>query len=237
MIGVVAGCVLLAGVLLVLPRPGAGRRLRRVSVAAEKPAGDGRRSRMLLSVLAGLGVVVFIGNAWGVPMGLLAALGAERALRRRESPRSRRERQRALADLPLGADLLAAALRAGAPVDRAAAAVADALGGPLGTRLERVSRSLRLGASSSEAWSCLSDVSGAERLVAAAIRSSASGGALAGALERLAVDLRSDRTVAAEAAAQRAGVLIVLPLGLCFLPAFLLAGLVPVLVAVLGDVL
>ncbi len=42
---------------------------------------------------------------------------------------------------------------------------------------------------------------------------------------------------AVDAAARRAGVLIVLPLGLCFLPAFVLAGLVPVLVAVLGDVL
>jgi pilus assembly protein TadC len=40
-----------------------------------------------------------------------------------------------------------------------------------------------------------------------------------------------------EAAARRAGVLVVLPLGLCFLPAFVFAGLVPVIVAVLGDVL
>jgi hypothetical protein len=60
---------------------------------------------------------------------------------------------------------------------------------------------------------------------------------MAGALTRLADDLRADRSVAAEAAARRAGVLIVLPLGLCFLPAFLLAGLVPVVVALLGDVL
>ncbi|PWU49675.1 secretion system protein, partial [Micromonospora globispora] len=56
-------------------------------------------------------------------------------------------------------------------------------------------------------------------------------------LTRLADDLRADRSTAAEAAARRAGVLIVLPLGLCFLPAFILAGLVPVIVAVLGDVL
>ena len=69
------------------------------------------------------------------------------------------------------------------------------------------------------------------------MRSSSSGGALAGALLRLADDLRADRSVAAEAAARRSGVLIVLPLGLCFLPAFVLAGLVPVVVAVLGDVL
>ena len=39
------------------------------------------------------------------------------------------------------------------------------------------------------------------------------------------------------AAARTAGVLVVLPLGLCFLPAFVLAGLVPVVVAVVGDVL
>ncbi|MEU4559237.1 type II secretion system F family protein [Actinoplanes sp. NPDC023936] len=193
--------------------------------------------RIIPAMLVGLGVIVIVGGRWDVPLGVIAALGAERALRRREPPGVRRERQRALADLPLGADLLAAVLRAGAPVDRAAAAVADALGGPLGTRLDRVARSLRLGAGPAEAWAHLGDVPGAERLVAAAIRSSASGGALAGALERLAGDLRSDRAVAAEAAAQRAGVLIVLPLGLCFLPAFLLAGLVPVLIAVLSDVL
>ncbi|HEX7746632.1 MAG TPA: secretion system protein, partial [Micromonosporaceae bacterium] len=54
---------------------------------------------------------------------------------------------------------------------------------------------------------------------------------------RVADDLRADRAAAAEAAARRAGVLVVLPLGLCFLPAFILAGLVPVIVAVLGDVL
>ncbi|MEU4419519.1 type II secretion system F family protein [Actinoplanes sp. NPDC024001] len=187
--------------------------------------------------MAGLAVAGFIGTWWGLAVGLAAGIGAERFLRRREPAEVRRERLRALADLPLAADLLAAALRAGAPVDRAAGAVADALGGPLGSRLQRVARSVRLGAGPTEAWGHLADVTGAERLVAAAVRSHASGGALAGALERLAGDLRSDRSVAAEAAAQRAGVLIVLPLGLCFLPAFLLAGLVPVLVAVLGDVL
>jgi Flp pilus assembly protein TadB len=198
---------------------------------------EGRRSRVLTSVAIGLGVAGLIGGWWGVPVGVAAAVGAERLLRRREPARVRRERLAATADLPLGADLLAAALKAGAPLDRAAAAVAEALGGALGERLQRTARSLRLGAEPGEAWAHLSGVTGADRLVAAAVRSSASGGALAGALGRLADDLRADRATAAEAAAQRAGVLVVLPLGLCFLPAFLLAGLVPVLVAVLGDVL
>jgi pilus assembly protein TadC len=172
-----------------------------------------------------------------VPVGVAAAAGAEVLLRRREPARLRAERRAAVADLPLAADLLAAALRAGAPVDRAAAAVGEALDGPLGERLQRTARSLRLGAEPAEAWAHLAEVDGAARLVAAAVRSSASGGALARALGRLADDLRADRAAQVEAAAQRAGVLIVLPLGLCFLPAFLLAGLVPVLIAVLGDVL
>ncbi|MEV6305134.1 type II secretion system F family protein [Actinoplanes sp. NPDC051861] len=195
------------------------------------------RTRLLLASLAGMAVAGFVGTWWGLVAGLVAGIGAERYLRRREPAEVKRDRLRAQSDLPLAADLLAAALRAGAPVDRAAAAVADALGGPLGDRLQRAARSLRLGAEPGEAWTHLVGVAGADRLVAAAVRSSASGGALAGALERLAGDLRADRSAAAEAAAQRAAVLIVLPLGLCFLPAFLLAGLGPVVVAVLGDVL
>jgi pilus assembly protein TadC len=161
---------------------------------------------------------------------------ADRALRHMETPAVRAERVACRNDLPLAADLLAAALRSGASTDRAVAAVSDALGGPLGVRLTRTARSLRLGAAPTEAWEHLAGVPGADRLVAAAVRSSSSGVALAGALGRLSDDLRADRAVAAEASARRAGVLVVLPLGLCFLPAFVLAGLVPVIVAVLGGV-
>jgi pilus assembly protein TadC len=216
----------------------AGRRLARLATEdSEASAPKVRNPRILIAVASGLAVAGVIGRWWAVPAGVGAGFGIERFLRHREPADRRVARLHAVADLPLCADLLAAALRAGAPVDRAAAAVADALGGPLGERLERTARSLRLGAGSPEAWAHLADVPGADRLVAAAIRTSASGAALAGALTRLADDLRGDRAVTAEAAARRAGVLIVLPLGLCFLPAFLLAGLVPVVVAVLGDVL
>ncbi|MFI5494340.1 type II secretion system F family protein [Actinoplanes sp. NPDC051859] len=182
-------------------------------------------------------VTWYVGQWWAVLPGLLLAYGLDRWLRTQEPAAVRAVRARIEADLPLAADLLAAALRAGAPVDHAVRAVAEALGGPLGERLDRVGRSLRLGADPPEAWSHLADSRGAARLITAAVRSSASGSALAGALTRIAGDLRADRTIAAEAAAQRAGTLIVLPLGLCFLPAFLLAGLAPVLIAVLREVL
>jgi Flp pilus assembly protein TadB len=190
-----------------------------------------------LAVLAGLVVAVCLWAWWSVPVGAVVAVAALRATRRLTPPAERAAQRRATADLPLAADLLAAALRAGAPVDQAVAAVAEALGGPLGARFDRAARSLRMGGSAAEAWAHVDDVPGGQRLAAAARRSSSSGGALAGACARLADDLRADRAVAVQAAAQRAGVLIVLPLGLCFLPAFVLAGLVPVVVAVLGDVL
>jgi pilus assembly protein TadC len=224
--------------LLLLPIAGRNAADRRLTRVARTSAIRTARNRpTLFAVAAGLAVAGVIGRWWAVPVGVLVGFGVQRVLRRRLAVDARGIRRRAVADLPLCADLLAAALRAGAPVDRAAAAVADALGGPLGERLDRTARSLRLGAEPAEAWAQVADVPGASRLVAAAVRSSTSGGALAGALTRLSDDLRGDRAVAAEAAARRAGVLIVLPLGLCFLPAFLLAGLVPVVVAVLGDVL
>lgn len=228
----VAVALCAAAVLLMLPR---GRFRLPSRAVTREPSAD--RTRLLLSVLAGLAVAGLIGTGWGLAAGAVTGVGTDRFLRGREPADVRRERQEALADLPLGADLLAAALRGGTAVDGSIGAVAEALGGPLGDRLQRTARSLRLGAEPAEAWGHLTGIPQAERMVAAAVRSSASGGALAGALERLAGDLRADRKVAIEAAAQRAGVLIVLPLGLCFLPAFLLTGLMPTVVAILTDVL
>jgi Flp pilus assembly protein TadB len=228
-----------AGVVVAAATPAVRRRTsgRRLALLAGPTPRRPRDMRIFIAAAAGLAVTGVLGGWWAIPVGAAVGVVTDRALRRIEPPAVRADRLQAVNDLPLAADLLAATLRAGAPVDRAAEAVADALGGPLAELLRRTARSLRLGAAPVEAWAHLSAVRGADRLVAAAVRSTASGGALAGALTRLADDLRSDRSVAADAAARRAGVLIVLPLGLCFLPAFVLAGLVPVVVAVLGDVL
>jgi len=192
---------------------------------------------VLLGVLVAGGVTVVVGGWLGVVAGTVLAVVAYPWLARRPSAAQVAEIRWVNADLPFAADLLAAALRAGAAPDVAAHCVGDCLGGPLGIRLEMVARALRLGAPATEAWSYLGETEGARRIAQAAIRSQHSGAAFAGSLLRVADDLRSDLLVAADAAARRAGVLIALPLGLCFLPAFVLVGLVPVIVAVLGDVL
>lgn len=195
------------------------------------------RRQLAISVLCGLTAAVAVGGYLGAVVGAVMGVAGYWLLGQRARRDGAAERRQVTADLPFTAELLAAALRAGAAPDAAAASVAEAVGGPMGQRLARVGRALRLGATAEEAWSYLGDVDGRRRLVHAADRAQHSGAAFAGSLQRLAEDLRADRLTAAEAAARRAGVLIVLPLGLCFLPAFVLAGLVPVIVAVLGDVL
>ena len=191
----------------------------------------------LLSLSTGAAVAWLVGGAAGVAVGVAAAVGCVSVLRRMEPSSVRRERARAVADLPIGADLLAAALRAGAPPDRAALVVGEALRGPVGQRLTRVAAELRHGSSPEDAWRHVADLPGGDRLARVASRSAERGTALTRALDRQAADLRAARAAAAEASVRRAGVLVVVPLGLCFLPAFLLTGVVPVVLAVLGDVL
>ena len=197
---------------------------------------SGWRGWVLLLAAASV-LAVLVGGPTGIGVGLVAVAGGAVAVRRIEPPGKRRERVRALADLPIAADLFAAATRAGAPPERAALAVGTALGGPVGDRLVLVGAALRRGRPADEAWQHVADLPGGPRLASVATRSAERGSALSRALEQQAVDLRSARAAAAEAAARRAGVLVVLPLGLCFLPAFLLAGVVPLVVAVLGDLL
>jgi pilus assembly protein TadC len=191
----------------------------------------------LVAVTVGVSMAVTVGGRSGLVVGPAASVVLWWLLPRLLAAAAVERLRRAATDLPAGADLLAAALRSGAPPGHAAAVVGAALGGPVGSRLARVGHALRLGESPEHAWAYVADLPGGERVARAAVRSADSGAALAAALTRLAGEMRAARAAAADAAARRAGVLVVLPLGLCFLPAFLLAGVVPVVIAVLDGVL
>ena len=188
-------------------------------------------------IAAGVVAWLLLGGWIGIAAGLVATVVAARVLARIESPRTRRERERLLADLPFVADLLAAALRAGTPTDSGLRVVGTAVGGLLGRQLLRTADGLRLGLQPTDAWAALRTVPESARLADAICRTADSGAAVARALERLADGLRTTGAARVESAAQRLGVLMVLPLGLCFLPAFIFAGIAPVIVAVLGGVL
>jgi pilus assembly protein TadC len=140
------------------------------------------------------------------------------------------------AALPTAADLLAMCLRSGASTAAALEAVADSTAGPLADRLRRVAASLRLGAGPDEAWAVETGDPLAP-LARSFIRSTATGAPVAELMTAVADEQRRSVRWTAEAAARRAGVLAVAPLAACFLPAFVLTGVVPVILAVAGDVL
>ncbi|MEU7630618.1 type II secretion system F family protein [Nocardia sp. NPDC049220] len=141
-------------------------------------------------------------------------------------------------------DLLAACLRAGLPMTAAARAVAPVAPGSLGEALRRAADLLALGADAATAWERVGrDGVGRaggeeiESLARMARRSARSGASLAVAVGELAEQRRSALEDVAAAKAARAGVLIGGPLGLCFLPAFVCLGIVPVVVGLAGRVL
>lgn len=183
---------------------------------------------------AGAMCAVLLGGAAGCLLGAALAAGIWRWLRKHTTtPSAAAEALReeaASRRLPLAADLLAACLAAGSGPGEASRSVGEAIGGPLGERMVRVADELRLGADPSEAWDRLGALPGTATLARCLRRSHASGVPATEITARLAAELRADRTREAAARARRAGVVVTAPLGLCFLPAFLLAGVVPVAV-------
>ena len=156
--------------------------------------------------------------------------------RRREPGEVRRRQARITADLPFAVDLMVACLRAGRPISAAVQAAAEAIGGPLGERLAWVNGQLRLGARPEVAWSALAGDRPLAALARGMTRAALGGAPVADVLSRLADDARQDVRVASSAAARRVGVQVVAPLGLCFLPAFVLLGIIPVVAGLAGQV-
>jgi pilus assembly protein TadC len=188
--------------------------------------------------LLAAGVALAVGLLLRGPLGAGAAVAVlvlvERALRRSHDGR-RTHDARVLRDLPVACDLLAVCLAAGIPVPGALAAVAAAVPGPLGGELQQVAGLARLGADAGRAWQGAGPA--LEPLARALRRSETSGARAAPALQALAVELRASARAATDAAVRRAGVLILAPLGLCFLPAFVCLGIVPLVIGLAGDVL
>lgn len=132
-------------------------------------------------------------------------------------------------------DLLALALDGGVGLVEAIEAVAGELGGLLGEHLSVVSAAMRWGMDEGEAWAGLPSAwtPAARALSMAAL----SGVPPAGLLVRAGADLRRAEEQRLEVAASRLGVILVLPLGLAFLPAFVLMTVLPVVLALAHQIL
>ncbi|MBS9374159.1 type II secretion system F family protein [Rhodococcus sp. B50] len=139
--------------------------------------------------------------------------------------------------VPAAFDLFAACLRAGMPAGGAARVVAESAPPDLAAALRRGADRSALGADPAEAWAGVGATDALEDFARAARRSAKSGAPFSDTVAELAVRHRADTEDRVAAEIDRAGVLVSGPLGLCFLPAFVCLGIVPVVVGLARDVL
>jgi len=171
------------------------------------------------------------GALFGLPLGSLVGWGIGR-LSSTQDGRAQAEIER---DLPLAADLLAACAAVGRPIEEALRLVSASVGGELGDRLGAVYARLALGADPLNEWQRAASDRQIAPLAKALIRSLESGAPLASGLTRLADDCRRERRTRTQLRARNVGVQAAGPLALCFLPAFMLIGVVPTVAGAFAD--
>ncbi|MER7751148.1 type II secretion system F family protein [Kitasatospora sp. NPDC097643] len=197
---------------------GGGERLRRAGPAAG----------------AGIGVALLLGGVAGVVIGVLLAAGLYHRGVRARTPTDRRaaqDEELLTRQLPLSAELLAACLGSADSPSGAVSAVGRSVGAPMGPRLVAIGAELALGAPPELCWGRLEERHPSlAPLARCLVRTSLGGAPAAGTLVALAREQRTAAARAAHARVRRAGVLATAPLGLCFLPAFVLIGVVPVVI-------
>lgn len=237
----------LEGSLVPPPRAGPRRRRHRNLRSDSRPRPHDQEqavpwlltppARTALAAAAGFGLFVTVGGLAGAISGSVVLVALPRLIARLPDPTAAAGERRLSQDLPLALDLVAACLATGAPLGQAVSAVGLNLPGPLSRILASAARQLELGAAPEVAWKAAASYRPLQATVETVTRVGQSGAALAPALHALAAQERERANQAQEAALRRVGVFVVLPLGACFLPAFLLLGVVPIVAGLVGGLL
>lgn len=192
------------------------------------------RVRPLLVTVAGAGGWAMFGGPVGWVAGAAAAVAVWVVLGRTEDPSVVRRRAQLLDDLPTGVDLLAACLAAGAAPESALVVVSRALGGPVGEELLAIHHRLELGVDPTQVWRAVAAHDQLGPLGRAVGRAHETGAPVGRAVHQLAEELRERARADVEARARSIEVKAAAPLGLCLLPAFVVLGVVPMVVGVFG---
>lgn len=190
------------------------------------------RTGLLLAGALGLVVVLLLGSGFGVVVALVVA-GATYWGYRRLGTRADRQRTRMLqAQMPLALDLLASALEAGLPLRVAVRTVAEVTAEPTSGFLGLVHAQVQVGRSESDAWTSVGDQPGNAVWRAPArdlARNADSGSAVVQVLREHARQQRTEAAHLVEKRAKSVGVRSVIPMMCCYLPAFILVGVVPII--------
>jgi pilus assembly protein TadC len=204
-------------------------RLARLTAPTNRPDEPTRAVRPGVAVV---GAVTVVGAlvAGAAPVLLVLAGGAAlTTVVRRARPPADED------DVALLVDLLASCLAAGVPTADAVLATSAALPGRRARSLQLVGARLRDGDPPAQAWAPWLDDPAAAPVARACARGAASGAAVAAELERAAARIRAARAATTQRRVAAAAVWVVLPLGLCFLPAFVLVGVVPIAIGLVEQ--
>jgi pilus assembly protein TadC len=174
--------------------------------------------------------VVAVVGAVAVPA---LALGLGRLERGQDRLRLARLREQA----PGGLDAIAACLDAGLPLRRGTEVVAGLSPVDLAVRLRIVVSGIGVGLSDADAWLALAADPVLGTVARDVSRAADWGTAVSSVLTDAAQDLRRQAEVESKTRARAVGVRTVLPLTVCYLPAFILLGIVPILGAGIVSVL
>jgi Flp pilus assembly protein TadB len=183
--------------------------------------------RTAVCICSGAAVGMGIGGLPAAVAGVACGALVSWLIARLEAPSVRRRRESIERNLPVAVELLAACALAGHPIETSVDVVASAVGGPLGELLSGHGARVRLGADPVVEWRRMRADLQLAPLARAMLRSLESGAPLADSLDRLADDTRRARAAALQQRARTVGVRAAGPLGFCFLPAFMLVGVVP----------
>lgn len=227
----IAAVLAAAAVLVARPGP-ATRRRRRLTRNRGRRRVDVPLVAAVLVPLIGL----TLGGMVGLVVGVALAPVAHRQVASLESSRARRRRTAIIRQLPMALDLVAAVLEVGRPPHDAVRIVAAHTPPPLGDELTALAHRVRLASDAAAAWRTL-DGGPLEPVGRAFARSEVSGAAIVPLVRDTADELRRRARADRREAVGRVGVRTAAPLGLCLLPAFVLVGVAPTVIAVVGSVL
>ncbi|MBS2962776.1 type II secretion system F family protein [Actinocrinis puniceicyclus] len=256
-LGVAAAFIIAAMVLRWAPPPShrVGG-LKEAAAASARWVSNARRvphRHLLAAAFTGCAVGLFLGGVGGVVGGVLTGVCVIVLSSRAAHEHEKRNRQRLIAAAPPLVDLFAAALAAGLLPADAAGVVAAAFGGDddekdqheapgpvdpareIATRFAAVARALREGADPEAAWRLLCVDAATATVAAAALRASRTGAPAGETVVKAARDTWHAAEQAAQARIRAVAVRATAPLALCFLPAFVLVGVVPTALGLLNE--
>ena len=192
--------------------------------------------RLRVGLLAAAVVWLLLGQrVTGLVAGAAAMPASMVLLGWAEAEPQRRRCRLLVAQLPGCLDLLSAALDAGVPLRAAVRQVAALAPEPSAGLLRGVLGHLEIGRSDAQAWSTLRAHPVWGPTARDLARCADSGAAISQVLSVHAAEARARRRAPRETSARTTGVRSVLPLVCCFLPAFVLVGVVPIVAATLGS--